>query len=102
MRIVNLPPLGYENLMITAKALGHFSPYGSYWAALSLINDAMDKQIIEKHVSHVENWSKTHLPLRPRYLHLRAELACSFDAFEARRVISHTEFRLSIYLIRLS
>ena len=79
--------------MITAKALGHFSPYGSYWVALSLINDGMDEQIIEKYVSHVENWSKTHLPLRPRYLHLRAELACTFDAFEAPCVINRSDFK---------
>jgi hypothetical protein len=69
--------------MMAAKSLGHFSPYGSYWAALSLINDGMDKEIVEKYVSHVEKWSKSHLPLIPRYLHLRAELACAFDAFEA-------------------
>jgi len=47
-----------------------------------LINDGMDEQNVAKYVGHVERWSKSHSPLRPRFLHLRAELACRFDAFE--------------------
>ena len=61
-------------VLCSAKSLGHFSPYGSYWASLSLINDHVDPDFVEKFISHVERWSRVHAPLRPRMLHLRAEI----------------------------
>ena len=60
--------------LFLAKALGHFSPYGTYWAALSLIRDRVNPDFVEKLVSHVERWSRVHAPLLPRFLHLRAEI----------------------------
>jgi hypothetical protein len=69
-------------LTIEAKALGHFSPYGSYWAAMSLLVQGADVNNVEKFVAHVEKWSLEHTLLRPRVLHLRAELACRSDVDE--------------------
>jgi hypothetical protein len=80
MRIVRS---SYKKTNVVAKALGHFSPYGSYWAALSLIRDGADQEIIKKYVTHVDKWSQEHILLRPRILHLRAELASESDPVEA-------------------
>jgi hypothetical protein len=66
-----------------AKALGHYSPYGSYWAALSLISDGADQKDVEKYIDHVEKWSKQHVLLKPRLLHLHAEIATKSNTFEA-------------------
>lgn len=62
--------------------MGHYSPYGSYWAALSMIIDGEDEHITQKYVDHVDNWSREHVLLRPRILHLRAELASNSDPIE--------------------
>jgi hypothetical protein len=62
------------------KALGFYSPYGSYWIALSMINDKEDPDHIEPFVKHVETWSEMHISLKPRASHLRAELECSSDS----------------------
>jgi hypothetical protein len=64
------------------RALGHYSPYGSYWAALSMITDGADPATVEKYVEHVAMWSKEHTLLRPRILHLRAELTCKVNVIE--------------------
>jgi hypothetical protein len=72
----------FEKSDVVAKALGHFSPYGSYWTALSLIIDGVDQEVINKYVSHVDKWSQEHILLRPRILHLRAELASRSDRVE--------------------
>jgi len=69
-----MSPLNLVMVLCTAKSLGHFSPYGSYWASLSLINDRVDPEFVENLISHVERWSRIHAPLRPRLLHLRAEI----------------------------
>jgi hypothetical protein len=69
-----------------AKALGHFSPYGTYWAALSLINDRVNPDFVEKLVSHVERWSRVHTPLLPRFLHLRAEIMSQESPHEVREL----------------
>lgn len=58
-----------------AKAWGYHAPYGDYWIALSLIIDGVDENIILKLVMHVEKWSHQHISLKPRHLHLQAELA---------------------------
>ena len=69
-----MSPLNLVMVLCTAKSLGHFSPYGSYWASLTLINDRVDPEFVENLISHVERWSRIHAPLRPRLLHLRAEI----------------------------
>lgn len=75
--------------MNLAKALGYKSPYGSYWVGLSLINDGVDDRDVETYIKHVESWSKEHPPLKPRLLHLRAELACRSDTVEVIQAIHH-------------
>jgi hypothetical protein len=69
--------------MLAAKFLGHFSPHGSYWAALSLISDGEAEEVVEKYIAHAEKWSHQHVILRPRVLHLRAEIASRTNTFEA-------------------
>lgn len=59
-----------------AKALGHYSAYGTYWLSLSLITDGLEQSQIEKFINYVEIWSQLHIRLKPRLLHLRAELQC--------------------------
>lgn len=66
----------------SVKAIGFYSPYGSYWIALSLTDDGQDVDLIEPFVKHVESWSKQHNSLKPRALHLRAELACRSNIAE--------------------
>lgn len=75
-------------LTLTAKAWGYLAPYGSYWIALSLIMDGEDESIIQKLLMHVENWSHQHSLLKPRHLHLQAELAWRSDVSEVRVMVS--------------
>src|SRR5262245_11864261 len=67
---------------LQAKALGHVSPFGSYWIALSLINDGEANELVEQYLGRVSKWSVQILILRPRVLHLRAELACRTNPSE--------------------
>ena len=73
-----------ESLTHIAKAFGHISPYTSYWAALSLIEDGVEAEHVDQYVTQVEKWSRQHKQLRARLLHLLAELACRTNAFEVR------------------
>jgi hypothetical protein len=59
-----------------AKGLGHYSAYGSYWLSLSLIADGVEESRIEKFINYVEKWSQHQNRLKPRLLHLKAELEC--------------------------
>jgi hypothetical protein len=71
------------------KAIGHFSPYGSYWVAMCLIYEGADDKTIEKFAAHVETWSCVHPLLRPRALHLRAELASRSDSDSDKVTMLH-------------
>ena len=79
-------PLFESAMLLTwgAKSLGFFAPYGSYWVALSMIQDGEEVRHIEKYIKHVEEWTKVHTILKPRCLHLRAELASRTDTVEVR------------------
>ena len=74
MRTVSRPQ--WRILLMIAKALGHPSAYGTYWLSLSLITDGLEQSQIEKFINYVEVWSQHHIRLKPRILHLRAELQC--------------------------
>jgi hypothetical protein len=50
--------------------------------ALSGIMDGVDENIIRNLVLHVDKWSQQHILLKPRHLHLLAELAGRSDAKE--------------------
>ena len=65
-----------------AKVWGYHGPYGSYWIVLSGIMDGVDENITRNLVMHVEKWSQQHSLLKPRHLHLLAELAGRSDAKE--------------------
>lgn len=67
---------------LLVKPLGHYSPYGSYWIALSMISDGDENSDVEPYVDYVHRWSKQHIALKPRFLHLRAELARQNDHTE--------------------
>jgi hypothetical protein len=78
----DLTPVDHPSNII-AKPLGYYSAYGSYWLSLSLISDGVEESNIEKFLTHLEKWSYQHGGLKPRYLHLRAELACRTSVTEA-------------------
>jgi hypothetical protein len=74
---------GDYQVNIVAKALGYYSGYSSYWLALSLISDGVEESRVEKLLTHLEKWSDQHTLLKPRLLHLQAELACRTSVTEA-------------------
>ena len=78
----DLKPMGLPANFV-AKGLGYYAAHSSYWLSLSLISDGAEEKYVEKVVTHVEKWSHQHSRLKPRLLHLRAELACRTSVTEA-------------------
>jgi hypothetical protein len=69
-------------LAYSAKGLGHYSPVGSYWIAMSLIADGESEGRIKEYLDHLSSWAAEHVIFKPRYLHVQAEIACRSNPLE--------------------